>query len=171
MQSQTQMCRLVSLEPSIIQVLSYSFVFSTKGSGAPGNQSISVSAWSRGGFINYHLMGTHSGHILLSEILIRQESIEGSLWFSVPRWYLFESLGKSCHIYTLFPITFYFYWVPFTFVSFGFDWMPLTFHLGIFQDCFQGSGSTGELRLRRLIPSCHGHPTDLQFFIPPSPTC
>lgn len=108
-QSQTQMCRLISLEPSIIQVLFYSFVFSTKGSGAPGNQSISISAWSRGSFINYHLMGTHSGCILLSEILIRQKSIEGSLWFSVPRWYFFESLGKSyIYIYIFFPQNFLF---------------------------------------------------------------
>lgn len=128
-QSQTQMCRLISLEPSIIQLLSYSFVFSTKGFGAPGNQSISVSAWSRGGFINYHLMGTHSGRILLSEILIRQESIEGSLWFSVPRWHLFESLGKSCHIYTLsrnflfllgsLYLSFFWLWLDAASLSFG----------------------------------------------------
>lgn len=56
-----------------------------------------MSAWNRGCFVNYHTAGTHSSRILLSEILIRQESIEGSLWFSCSQvvfFFFFLSLGN-----------------------------------------------------------------------------
>jgi hypothetical protein len=60
-------------------LLSHSFVFPQR-LWCTRNQSISESMWCKGRFINYHLMGTHSRHILLSEILIKQDSIEGYPW-------------------------------------------------------------------------------------------
>ena len=63
-------------------VVSNSFVFPQKALVHQETSLFQCQHGTEAAFISYHIVGTHSRCIFLSEILIRQESVEGSLWFS-----------------------------------------------------------------------------------------
>lgn len=124
----------------------------------------------QGSFITTTSWGLAPGILCLQKVSLGERVTDGGHCSSLsPGAFFFfaVSLGKSCCIHILFPMSFYFYWVPLFSVSLTFAWMLLAFHLGIFSVLFSRLGK--DRRAETKSPPCPGRFLTHLHMLCPSP--